>query len=737
MRRTIRGVNPILAVVTVLSLGFGLVGWLRPTDLPLPVAGNTSGANHDRDGVGLPHNVVTIEPPTGNRAPGSDERDGAGPKPPPQPREPSMAGLSFAIDGVITGIVYDHNGQPAPDVAVSVAPNEQVHVGLPWPPELRDLPSAERSRRLHDALDQVLVTDERGEFETSRLPTGFVYRVHCDRALHWVVAQVGETVQLYRLSEESMLRGVVRTRAGDPVTEYYLWAHHDFAGGGSGGGWHIHDPEGRFEVPAPAAGIFEILVLCVGFAMREPLYVPVGVEGAFVEVIVDPAVTLSGVVRDSDGQAVDNVEIEAVLGEVGPTQRALTVDPRNRPLHGMRLARGSPVSSVQRTDPNGLYRYCNLLPARYRVTARCGLKTVEASVDLSAGPQTLDFVVDRGARLTISVVDRDRVPVTGTLFISTDADRVAHVSGHGPQNMSDVTRLGPNRYRIDHLRRGGIPLSVACHGYLVFQTMANCSSGDAELEIVLQPAAQLAGTVRSADGEPLGRGYRLLALTPGSGIGPTTPITDVIENGAFAFDGLRPGTYELVMTGWIRGEIVHSFGSISVDRDTPAQTLVVESARLRLDIRLAEHGQLPIRIELQSANGTVGMTAYSEGVLDLFFLPAGDVTIRASCVGAMAFATAQLLDTGPTTVHLVFEPVDCLRIVSIPYPLRDVGLQRGDLLVAYDGQAVASESALRAAEAATTEHHRVLLTIERDGVPISIEVAGGLLNLRVEPWVRQ
>lgn len=762
MRNLQRGANPVLLVVAVLGVGFGILGWLGPTGSGDDVQ---STSNQTPPSAAEDDDADPLASRSGNRPIVAENDDHRAPV---AGNGASAAGSAgFAIDfvdpalhgdGIITGIVYDAYGRGLSGVVLSLYPSWSGPGQRPDPVAARNLSERDRARYLVDALRRETVSNSDGEFKATDLLDGAMYRITSQSPefgeIRSVEAYPGDHAELYVISR-GFIAGVVRTRAGQPVTSFRIQVKR----GNGTSTREFDDPDGKFRFSTRDRGPVTIEALCNGYYMIEPASVTLGSGETRVELIVDPAAMLSGVVRDSNGDPVNGAMIIPELvdgtapGDGAPAELGSRSDLRRRERRGHGIA-GWPLNRDARTtDVRGRYEFPNLAPGSYAIRAEFGADTQREPVTLQVGDaKTLDFTVSRGPCVRVIVVDQD-----GAAIMDDVSCRFERTNGSGGGYSSD-TRVGPNIWLFDRQEPNTISIEISCAGYAPYKQAIDFSVQQHwDVVAVLVASAQLMGTVRLPDGTPVRRPHSLRARAdaPASagdpGEQPRPYTTELDDIGRFTFEQLPPGAYQLQLVANGAPDVVLcDFGLVNVSSTTPQQDLVATAPRLRVTVRARDpEAMLPasIRAERTSRDEPADqgghrpfdeLWLFSEGTLDLLFASEGEYVVRVGSESAVGTATVWVGASG-AAVTVEMRAVDSVRVTSASRVERyqpGLDLQVGDVIVNYNGTAVTSPLVLADTERSTGGQSTVLLMIERDGVAMTLEGKGGPLGVEVEAWSR-
>lgn len=335
-------------------------------------------------------------------------------------------------------------------------------------------------------------------------------------------------------SARAALAGRVTAVAGAPIADATVRLESRdgedvrLARSGADGGYAIDDlPPGRWRIAASATGFVpraEVVVLAAGArAALDLALAPGGAE-------------LRGTVTDATGGPIAGAAI-AVAGDGA--------------ILGL-----APVLAATTTDEAGRYRV-TIAVGSARVTAsHPEYVPMRAATEVGASGATLDFALVPGGAIEGVVLDAStRQPVGGA---KVDVAREAVTSGpRGGSGAATSSRgrttvtAGPDgTFRVAGLEPGSIVLGARAPGRAA-EAPTTVPLGVAEVvtgvELFVAEAPSVSGVVVDEHGAPIADAD-VMAMSDGDATGA---ITD--GRGAFAFEGLRPGTYALTAQaeGWL------------------------------------------------------------------------------------------------------------------------------------------------------------------------------------------
>lgn len=326
------------------------------------------------------------------------------------------------------------------------------------------------------------------------------------------------TVKLFR---HKGVAGVVRTTTGAPVPR----ASVTLANGWDLGA-HTHestDAAGRFEYRTIREGKVRI---CVQPTAESPNFLPEIFESAAgttdLELVVKPALTISGRVVDDQGKPVRRIYVG----------RQVT-DP---------VAQACAVLFTPVTDDDGRFVVPGLGPGRYALSIydmrnEAGGYLPELVKDVEAGARDVVVTVRFGLTISGRVVDENGRPFLSKLVIAEDASTKPVLDGWGSGAEVDsegrfvVRALKPGRYRLCLGATTNDPRRWSLEGG------ESVEAGAKDLTLKVLSGGSIAGIVVDAAGAPV-PGAWVTAVWNADDPGGRNMQSD--EQGRFEFVGLPP-----------------------------------------------------------------------------------------------------------------------------------------------------------------------------------------------------
>jgi protocatechuate 3,4-dioxygenase beta subunit len=386
-----------------------------------------------------------------------------------------------------------------------------------------------------------------------------------------------------------------------------------------------------------------------------------------------------------------------------------------------------------------------VVPVRYAELRRNGVELVPGeTTDLGA------LTLDEGRTIAGRVIDPEGEPIEGAAVRAWDG---------GPlESAREATSGSEGGFEIAGLRTGSITLHVEAQGFLPGQLRVE--EGLEEAEVVLQPAAGLAGRVETSDGEAPPAFVVLVHAEAAGAAGPVGLVKQQsfsVGDGAWRIDDVGVGRYtvEVRAAGWAPGRRRGVEASAGEATEVPLivlpRGLVVSGS-----VEVEDDGS-PLAGATVAARQGAGfipeatperpaVVTDERGRFELAGLEPGPVTLRASYPG---FAPSEIaLELGPDS------PLDEVRLAlkaggrltgtvrdrdGLPLPDRTLLLTRGsDVLGGADESAVTgADGTYDFPHVVAGSHTLRLLPASQDGFEVVTKTAvvseGGIAVVDFEP----
>lgn len=232
--------------------------------------------------------------------------------------------------------------------------------------------------------------------------------------------------------------------------------------------------------------------------------------------------SVSGVVRDEAGEPAVGVSVRVLRRTFAGGRERLQ-------------ALGSAT-----TDDRGVYRLANLTPGRYYVF----VPSTTTSVATSTAEWYLEARAEAGSSTEVLQSFREsRAPTPSATGLRV-GDHVVAVSSLRSSTAPSVTSDG----RLEIYRTIFHPSATTIEQATAITVAAGEEREGADIRLMLEPAYQITGEVRAADGPAQHIGVRLLAADTeayASDLGLETSVTSTDLEGRFTLLGVPPGQYTI------------------------------------------------------------------------------------------------------------------------------------------------------------------------------------------------
>ncbi len=332
------------------------------------------------------------------------------------------------------------------------------------------------------------------------------------------------------------IAGAVRNRGGEPIAGARVFV----SGEGGRPLEGTTDPAGRFRISGAANGRAVMLIVSAeGYAMRQSNATPPADDLA---IVLDTAGVVRGRAEDADNQA--------PLLDFSIS--------RSEPVSGggggiiMRVMSGREARAFHSED--GSFELPDVPPGRWTIRAEAaGYRAAELS-GVEVGPgETKEGVVlslKRGGTLTGRVVEATQgAPVANASVSWTAVGGGGGGMRFGPDTQQTTGTDADGRFSFDSLPEGKIRLEATHPDYVDGSVEADPQK-QATVEIPLGSGGAITGTVVGSDGRTPAAGARVSLDTQGeSGRFGGNESATADGNGAYSFEHLKAGRYELVAQG--------------------------------------------------------------------------------------------------------------------------------------------------------------------------------------------
>ncbi|MDW8284132.1 MAG: carboxypeptidase-like regulatory domain-containing protein [Myxococcales bacterium] len=282
------------------------------------------------------------------------------------------------------------------------------------------------------------------------------------------------------------------------------------------------DRQGRFHLPLPE-GAYQINATHEGYGPSSAVVR----TGETVSLVLPASGVVVGQVVDEKKQPVQQFTIEVI-----------SVVPASMPAP-------APVSSRPVSSADGSFRITELpqWPFIVKATAPGYASAFSSPVTVKPGEtKRVDLTLQVGCTLTGHVEDQSGTPVPYVL-VDAEARIIAGSAGDhslqaGNQSQTDTT----GRFRLEHVPLGTVLVRAYDGNHAVTTSTLEITSCDklAPVKLVLSPGGSIAGTARTADGQPLPNARLSVANRT---VGFVVARSDA--QGRFRFTRLPAGMYRM------------------------------------------------------------------------------------------------------------------------------------------------------------------------------------------------
>ncbi|NVB40652.1 carboxypeptidase regulatory-like domain-containing protein [Pseudenhygromyxa sp. WMMC2535] len=389
-------------------------------------------------------------------------------------------------------------------------------------------------------------SDVEGRYHLAGMPPG-EYQVSATASEHQpssaevdLRATAKSELDLELLPGAVLLRGVVHDLAGGEVEGAQIRVRNDFLSGDPIDlGLAVSDAEGRFELWV-RRGRVQVSAGAPGYSWR---LLHTTAPGASVELYLVPESVLIGRVIDEQGAPMAGIGVQP--GSGGGTLEFFV----------------DAAGGYAQTDAKGEFRIAELAPGTYRPFVASGRHRGRAALSVKLGlgetSDPVEIVVGRGAVVQGQVVDEAGEPTcVGERLTLTRLPMSRYHAKVDAKGWVEIGGLAPGDYRP----------SLSCRGRTITDLdelhidagdVGDAGDAGGELEAQRWEVASgypLSGVVVDAAGDPI-PGVVILAerqAEPGERLGRMAARTEsepASKSGAFRFEGLVAGTYELQIGG--------------------------------------------------------------------------------------------------------------------------------------------------------------------------------------------
>ncbi|MFN7971577.1 MAG: carboxypeptidase regulatory-like domain-containing protein [Acidobacteriota bacterium] len=536
-----------------------------------------------------------------------------------QPGE-SRGGLRLVMDagGSLAGRVTDTGGAPLGGALVTVSPAREASMGV--------FGAASDLRSVTTDADGAFVVPAlaAGKVEVSAKADGFV----ASAPLPTTVAK-GQRAQVpeIRCKHGALLAGRVVDPRGEPVAG----ASVHVSGSRAPADRDETDGNGNFRIAdLDPSGDVTLEVWGEGLASTQKSGLRPG--GDAVQIVLSPQAIVRGrVVEKGTKGPVRSFGVQWMKMVAGGSGGG-----------GMAMMHGGPMQSFQ-TEDGAFDLDAEAGKLDVTVFAPGYLTATVTGVEAKDGPEDVAPIVvelARGLRLRGRVVDDEHRPLPGARVAAQPASQ----SNPSMMRMNDGDTVAAltdddGAFRLDGVPPGVVSLAASVEGRVAARKELTLDGDREGVEITLSKGQTVTGLVRRRDGAPAPETDVLLMQgdSPMAMYGARQETTD--GNGAFAFEGVEPGSYQVRATT-TSGASSPNVAVVVAGSDPPAPIALQIAAGVRIAGRVTglEASELP----------SVSVQAWSDaGGKDARVLPDGTFGIDDVSPGPLELGAST--ETGPFT----------------------------------------------------------------------------------------
>ena len=386
--------------------------------------------------------------------------------------------------------------------------------------------------------------------------------------------------RFYRMTRARRSGGIVLRQSSQSV-------------GRARGSWAVSDDDGWARLAhLPTSELLAVRSRASGYVVTELEGIALPRDEP-VEIVMEPASSIAGRVRDVSGTPIENAHVS---------------------IHPLDVLKKQPPGLHIRTDQRGEFVIAGVPAGRHRVLARAvdHAEIDPVEVDLSSGEpvEELEIVVPPSARLSGRVVNGDGLPLPGARVLC--ASRLGVTDERG-------------EFSIDHVRLGPQRVEVRASGRSPQFRQLVIEPAGAWLEVELGRGVSVSGRVEDGSGRPVAAVMYLRPTQSGA-----SARVDSQSDGSFVFPDVAAGTYRL--TAQTRDNRAASVDVEVAERSVTGVELRVGGlATVRGSVLgLDSEAMTRVRVGMRTEQASIFATVDWEGRFVIDHVPEGEWTVVGS-----------------------------------------------------------------------------------------------------------
>jgi hypothetical protein len=290
------------------------------------------------------------------------------------------------------------------------------------------------------------------------------------------------------------------------------------------------------------------------------------------------------------------------------------------------------------------------------------------------------------------------------------------------------------------LKPGEYTMTVTAAGFPAINQDITVTEGGNELTLKFSKGAMLAGMITSSTGTKVSNiGVRLRKEEEDRWGGwGTGRYAQAADDGSYKLGPAEPGQWRVEVYSTSTWSEVYS-GTVTIAEGENTHNIVVDSGAT-VSIKLVDEQGNALawgNVQLQGLKNYNGQSN-GEGVATLSFVEVGSYSLIATGNGLASTTQYVSFATGDNQVTVKLQKPNCCRVTYV-YPETQAsrqGLQVGDLIIEYNGQAITGWGNFGKAVRGTQDATEVVMVIERGGAAVSLTFKGGQVGIEGTDGVR-